>query len=282
MIKKICPYFIPLFILSSISSMERNADFSGFNVVSGKKGSANGAKIVKFLQKKRKGPKPNLDALELNMGYMSSDSDSENDIQNKFYRSIVHNLNSRRTPLTDYQKFQHHILSRLYVNIEPVYKSDDLSYSFKIPSPFGSLTLVLKKCQKDDKHSFYLGDEKFYPFQTFVSHGQLKSDYNSLEKEFNSMKLWKRKKAIQIIDEYLNLQCHDSDLKTLNSVSDNGQNIVEFCCDKITNCTGFSKKELSALRTITAIIGFSEPLRIHDGGKSMRAVIKYNKLLIGD
>lgn len=170
----------------------------------------------------------------------------------------------------------------MYENIEPIYKSKGsipTSYSFKIPSPFGTLTLVLQKCQKDEEHSFYLDNEKFFPFQTFVSHGQLKSNYVSLEDEFNSMNLKKRKSAIKIIDEYLNLQCDDSDFEIIKYVSDNEQNIIEFSCKKINDCSMFNKQELSCLRTVTAIIGFSEPLRIHDGGETMRALIRYNKLI---
>ena len=270
--------------INTIQAKEYFIDLQSANIVSGKKASPNGAKIIKFLQKKRK--RENnipLEKLELNMQYMSSDSDEEtNSIQNQFYRSVEHNLIARREVLKDKNKFQHHILSRLYENIEPIYKSKrsiPTSYSFKIPSPFGTLTLVLQKCQKDEEHSFYLDNEKFFPFQTFVSHGQLKSNYVSLEDEFNSMNLKKRKSAIKIIDEYLNLQCDDSDFEIIKYVSDNGQNIIEFSCKKINDCSMFNKQELSCLRTVTAIIGFSEPLRIHDGGKTMRALIRYNKLI---
>lgn len=270
--------------INTIQAKEYFIDLQSANIVSGKKASPNGAKIIKFLQKKRK--KENnipLEKLELNMQYMSSDSDEEtNSIQNQFYRSVEHNLIARREVLKDKNKFQHHILSRLYENIKPIYKSKrsiPTSYSFKIPSPFGTLTLVLQKCQKDEEHSFYLDNEKFFPFQTFVSHGQLKSNYVSLEDEFNSMNLKKRKSAIKIIDEYLNLQCDDSDFEIIKYVSDNGQNIIEFSCKKINDCSMFNKQELSCLRTVTAIIGFSEPLRIHDGGKTMRALIRYNKLI---
>lgn len=270
--------------INTIQAKEYFIDLQSANIVSGKKASPNGAKIIKFLQKKRK--RENnipLEKLELNMQYMSSDSDEEtNSIQNQFYRSVEHNLIARREVLKDKNKFQHHILSRLYENIKPIYKSKrsiPTSYSFKIPSPFGTLTLVLQKCQKDEEHSFYLDNEKFFPFQTFVSHGQLKSNYVSLEDEFNSMNLKKRKSAIKIIDEYLNLQCDDSDFEIIKYVSDNGQNIIEFSCKKINDCSMFNKQELSCLRTVTAIIGFSEPLRIHDGGKTMRALIRYNKLI---
>lgn len=277
-----------LALLNPVSqASELFADFQKLNIVSGDKSSGNGAKIMKFLQKKRKrGNDIPLKKLELNMQYMSSDSDSDDDRPNQFYRSVEHNLNTRRKVLKDKNKFQHHILSRLYENIEPIYKSKrsiPTSYSFKIPSPFGTLTLVLQKCQKDEEHSFYLDDEKIYPFQTFVSHGSLKSNYESLENEFNSMSFKKRKSAIKIIDEYLNLQCDDSDFEIIKYVSDNGQNIIEFSCKKINDCSifdkNFDKKELSCLRTVTAIIGFSEPLRIHDGGKTMRALIRYNKLI---
>lgn len=257
-------------------------DFQKANIVAGKKSSGNGAKIINFLQRKRK-REHNLPLknLELNMEYMSSDSEDENN-QNKFYRSVEHNLITRRAPLIDENKFQHHILSRLYENIEPIYKSKrsiPTSYSFKIPSPFGYLTLVLQKCQKDEEHSFYLDNEKFFPFQTFVSHGPLESNYESLENEFNSMSLKKRKEAIKIIDEYLNLKCDDSDFETIKYMSESGQNIIEFSCQKINDCVIFNKQELSCLRTLTAIIGFSEPLRIHDGGKTMRALIRYNKII---
>lgn len=278
-------FFVTLFffsIVSNVSSTEKLADFQKVNIVSGDKSSGNGAKIMKFLQKKRKRDNLPLESLELNMQYMSSDSDSDDDRPNQFYRSVEHNLNTRRKVLKDKNKFQHHILSRLYENIEPIYKSKrsiPTSYSFKIPSPFGTLTLVLQKCQKDEEHSFYLDNEKIYPFQTFVSHGSLKSNYESLENEFNSMNLKKRKSAIKIIDEYLNLQCDDSDFEIIKYVSDNGQNIIEFSCKKINDCSMFNKQELSCLRTVTAIIGFSEPLRIHDGGKTMRALIRYNKLI---
>lgn len=273
--------------INSIQASEKNIDLQNANIVSGDKSSGNGAKIMKFLQKKRKrGNDIPLKKLELNMQYMSSDSGSDDDRTNQFYRSVEHNLNTRREVLKDKNKFQHHILSRLYENIEPIYKSKryiPTSYSFKIPSPFGALTLVLQKCQKDEEHSFYLDNEKFFPFQTFVSHGQLKSNYVSLEDEFNSMNLKKRKSAIKIIDEYLNLQCDDSDFEIIKYVSDNEQNIIEFSCKKINDCSmfdkNFDKKELSCLRTVTAIIGFSEPLRIHDGGKTMRALIRYNKLI---
>lgn len=282
-----------LALLNPVSqASELFADFQKLNIVSGDKSSGNGAKIMKFLQKKRKRDNLPLESLELNMQYMSSDSDTdqENDISNnktnKFYRSVEHNLIARREVLKDKNKFQHHILSRLYENIEPIYKSNDsipTSYSFKIPSPFGTLTLVLQKCQKDEERSFYLDNEKFFPFQTFVSHGPLESNYGALENEFNSMNLKKRKSSIKIIDEYLNLQCDDSDFEIIKYVSDNGQNIIEFSCKKINDCSmfdkNFDKKELSCLRTVTAIIGFSEPLRIHDGGKTMRALIRYNKLI---
>lgn len=258
---------------------ESLADFQKANIASGKKGSINGTKIIKFLQRKRQRSKLPLKNLELNIEYMSDDSENEDNKPNQFYRSVVHNLIIRRKPLNDENKFQHHILSRLYENIESVYKSKrsiPTSYSFKIPSPFGTLTLVLQKSQKDEEHSFYLDNEKFYPFQTFVSHGPLKSDYESLENEFNSMSLKKRKSAIKIIDEYLNLECQEDDFETLKYISESGQNIVEFSCKKINGCSIFNKQELSCLRTLTAILGFSEPLRIHDGGKTMRALIRYN------
>lgn len=261
------------------------ADFRKVNIVSGKKGSNNGTKIINFIQRNRKRDNLPLENLDLNMEYMSSDSDDEDNKQNKFYRSVSHNLRTRRKSLIDENKCQHHILSRLYEAIEPIYKSKvsiPTSYSFKIPSPFGTLTLVLKKCQKDDEHSFCLGNERFYPFQTFVSHGKLKSDYKSLEIEFNSMNLNKRKIAIKIIDEYLNLQCHGDDFKIKKYISGRGQNVIEFSCQKLSDSEDkiFTKKELSCLRTLTAIIGFSEPIRIHDGGKTMRALIKYNVELI--
>ena len=270
--------------INSIQASEKNIDLQNANIVSGDKSSGNGAKIIKFLQKKRKrGNDIPLKKLELNMQYMSSDSGSDDDDRtNQFYRSVEHNLNTRREALKDKNKFQHHILSRLYENIEPIYKSKGsipTSYSFKIPSPFGTLTLVLQKCQKDEERSFYLDNEKFFPFQTFVSHGPLESNYGALENEFNSMNLKKRKSAIKIIDEYLNLQCDDSDFEIIKYVSDNGQNIIEFSCKKINDCSMFNKQELSCLRTVTAIIGFSEPLRIHDGGKTMRALIRYNKII---
>lgn len=268
--------------INSIQASEKNIDLQNVNIVSGDKSSGNGAKIMKFLQKKRKRDNLPLENLELNMQYMSSDSGSDDDRTNQFYRSVEHNLNTRREALKDKNKFQHHILSRLYENIEPIYKSKrsiPTSYSFKIPSPFGTLTLVLQKCQKDEEHSFYLDNEKFFPFQTFVSHGPLESNYGALENEFNSMNLKKRKSAIKIIDEYLNLQCDDSDFEIIKYVSDNEQNIIEFSCKKINDCSMFNKQELSCLRTVTAIIGFSEPLRIHDGGKTMRALIRYNKLI---
>lgn len=255
------------------------ADFQEANIVSSKKASGNGAKIINFLQRKRKRDNLPLKNLDLNVEYMSSDSDDEENKPNKFYRSVSHNLSTRRKALIDENKFQHHILSRLYEAIEPIYKSKraiPTSYSFKIPSPFGYLALVLQKCKKDDEHSFYLDDEKFYPFQTFVSHGSLKSDYESLENEFNSMSLKKRKSAIKIIDEYLNLECQEDDFETLKYISESGQNVIEFSCKKINGCSIFDKQELSCLRTLTAIIGFSEPLRIHDGGKTMRALIRYN------
>lgn len=258
------------------------ADFQKANIVSGEKSSSNGAKIMKFLQRKKKRDnKLPLKNLELNMQYMSSDSDDDSD-NNKFYRSVLNNLNTRREVLKEKNKFQHHILSRLYATIEPIYKSRraiPTSYSFKIPSPFGTLTLVLQKCQKDKEHSFYLDNEKFFPFQTFVSHGPLESNYESLENEFNSMSLKKRKEAIKKIDEYLNLKCDDSDFETIKYMSESGQNIIEFSCQKINDCVIFNKQELSCLRTLTAIIGFSEPLRIHDGGKTMRALIRYNQII---
>ena len=273
-----------LALLNPVSqASELFADFQKLNIVSGDKSSGNGAKIMKFLQRKRKRDNLPLENLELNMQYMSSDSGSGDDRPNQFYKSVEHNLIARRETLKDKNKFQHHILSRLYENIEPIYISKSsipTSYSFKIPSPFGTLTLVLQKCQKDEEHSFYLDNEKIYPFQTFVSHGSLKSNYESLENEFNSMSLKKRKEAIKIIDEYLNLQCDDSDFETIKYISDSEQNIIEFSCKKINDCSMFNKQELSCLRTVTAIIGFSEPLRIHDGGKTMRALIRYNIGLI--
>ena len=159
--------------INTIQAKEYFIDLQSANIVSGKKASPNGAKIIKFLQKKRK--RENnipLEKLELNMQYMSSDSDEEtNSIQNQFYRSVEHNLIARREVLKDKNKFQHHILSRLYENIKPIYKSKrsiPTSYSFKIPSPFGTLTLVLQKCQKDEEHSFYLDNEKFFPFQPLL------------------------------------------------------------------------------------------------------------------
>lgn len=268
------------------------ADFQKANIVSGKKASSNGAKIINLLKRKRK-PDNDLPLknLELNIEYMSSDSEDEKELNDnklkKFYRSVSHNLSTRRKALIDENKFQHHILSRLYEIIEPIYKSKSVvptSYSFIIPSPFGNLTLVLQRCKKDDGHSFYLENDKerFYPFQTFVSHGRLKSDYESLENEFNSMDLNKRKKAINIIYDYLNLQCQEADFRTNKFISESGQNIIEFSCMKLSGSANkiFDKKELSCLRTITTILGFSEPLRIHDGGKTMRSLVRYNKIFL--
>lgn len=294
------------------------ADFQKANIVSKGGASRNGTKIINLLKRKRK-RKSNYDLalkkLELNVEYMSDDSEDEEDFNNrepnfndeidennliffesidklkKFYRSVSHNLSSRRKALIEENKLQHHILSRLYEMIEPIYKSKSAvptSYSFIISSPFGNLTLALRRCKKDDEHSFYLENdiEKFYAFQTFVSHGRLKSDYESLENEFNSMNLSKRKKAIHIIYEYLNLKCNGFDFKTKRLCSETGHNSITFSCinkafiglidyaNKI-----FNKKELSCLRTITAILGFSEPLRIHDGGKTMRALFRYNKII---
>lgn len=281
-------------------------NFRKTNIVSEKKASSNGAKIINFIKKKSKLDYGlPLNKLKKNVEYMSDDSEDEDDFHTrdpnfddeffeltKFYRSVSHNLSSRRTPLICKNKFQHHILSRLYEMIKPIYESKSdvpTSYSFIIPSPFGNLILVLQRCNKDDKHSFYLENdiEKFYAFQTFVSYGRLKSDYISLENRFNSMNFYKRKEAINIIYDYLNLKCYGFDFKTKIFCSETGQNCKMIECInqdfiKLSHFAKkiFNKKELSCLRTITAILGFSEPLRIHDGGKTMRSLIRYNKIIL--